>query len=179
MKKATTTISKATKGIICIIISIVSGGLVSSYWFSWAALLPLLACIGGLIVFLGLWIEKEAEEKNNAYCSPFSKPFKKVEDFGWWILMAGIALEVITAGGITVIEDINAAKNNPFNAQVDDVSAVMAFSVRPTYSSDLTPTSSLPGDIGSRASILLCGRHNTNQAMYYNVRIGEKEFQQH
>jgi hypothetical protein len=128
--------SKAIKGIIISIIIITIGGLVSSFWLSWAGIIPLVASVGGMIVFLGLWIEKEAEEEEiKPYLSNFvgDNRFAKLKSkVGWRILMAGIIIEVITAAGLAGIDQIKEVKNNPWNGTISDISADMYFEINST-----------------------------------------------
>lgn len=55
---------------------------------------PIAASIGGIVVFFGLLLEKIAEWKNEGFSPPFFKPFKCLGEWGWVILMIGIALEI-------------------------------------------------------------------------------------
>lgn len=60
----------------------------------------MLAGVGGMVVFLGLWIEKEADEKNEKADSSSRKPYKTLNEYGWWILMFGIVAEALIAYGV-------------------------------------------------------------------------------
>jgi hypothetical protein len=55
------------------------------------------AALGGIIVFAGLLLEKIAEWKNEKFGPPFFKPHKFMGECGWWILMFGIAAEIVVA----------------------------------------------------------------------------------
>lgn len=104
-------ISKATKGIAVIIILILSLIVISSIWLGSSPIVPSLAAIGGCIVFLGLWIEKEAnDESKPEHTSNLigTARFLKIKaETGWWILMLGIALEVLIAGGVAMRDQLN------------------------------------------------------------------------
>src|ERR1022692_3679439 len=99
IKKAIMMMSKTARGIVSIIIIVASLGLFSAFWSSWSVLIPLLAIIGGLIVFLGLWIEKEAEnEGKKEHLNSFVDTFRCIKlksKIGWWVLMVGIGIEVL------------------------------------------------------------------------------------
>jgi hypothetical protein len=88
------------------------------------------AAIGGIIVFAGLLLEKIAEWKSEKH---IVKPFKRLSEWGWWILMAGIAVEI----GVAVWSANDAWQtrqiansNNPLNQRVADVSADASIIVR-------------------------------------------------
>jgi hypothetical protein len=77
--------------------------------------------IGGMVVFLGLWIEKEAEEEEKKErFSDFIGPVKRVKsksDIGWLILMAGIILEVFLGAWISAW-DIKSAADEARNSHL-------------------------------------------------------------
>jgi hypothetical protein len=87
------------------------------------------ACIGGLIVLLGLWIEKMADKKWYRDVHEFRRSKLKSE-IGWWILMVGIAVEIGTAGRLAVKEELeiwqannSAWKNDPRKLPLNSVTA--------------------------------------------------------
>ena len=81
------------------------------------------ATIGGILVFLGLIVEKVAEWMNAGFLAQPSEPHKKLENVGWYILMIGILLEIVV-GGTTAINDWQTAiKNDPDNSAIATVSA--------------------------------------------------------
>jgi hypothetical protein len=91
----------------------------------------ILAALGGEIVFLGLWVEKEAEEESEKDNSDFFRPHKSTEKIGWIILMIGIGAEVFIATALAIHDDWeiriasnNAAKNNPLVQPVSNISAI-------------------------------------------------------
>lgn len=86
--------------------------LLSSPWF-WADVA--LSISGGLLVYLGLKLEKEAEKlippsdfKPDVF-EDVLRPLKQKMERGWRILMTGIVLEVIAAFGISVISGLEMA----------------------------------------------------------------------
>ena len=56
---------------------------------------PIAASIGGVIVFIGLLLEKIAEWKNDRFSPPFFKPNRCLGECGWWLLMLGILAEIV------------------------------------------------------------------------------------
>jgi hypothetical protein len=84
------------------------------------------ATIGGIIVFIGLTLEKFADWMNERYLAPPLKPHARLELVGWWCLMLGIFVE-ITVGGWAANDAWQtrqmAIKNNPLNQPVTSVSA--------------------------------------------------------
>ena len=68
----------------------------SASWLSWTVLTSLLASIGGVLVFCGLWMEKKAGKKEYLNVDDFRSQKLKAER-GWQILMVGIGLEIVTA----------------------------------------------------------------------------------
>ncbi len=101
---------------------------------------PIAAAIGGLIVFVGLLLEKIAEWKNGKYSPPFLKPHKFLGEFGWVVLMIGIAAEIGIGFALAWKDekDINAAKNAALNAPISDMSATVIFFVKGTQINELT-----------------------------------------
>ncbi len=97
-----------------------------------------------MVVWLGLWIEKEAdeEEKKEHFSNLIgdAKIIKLKANFGWWILMAGILIEILTGAGLAVYdvrENIKTkaeiATNSPLNQQVSDVSVNAILNVKGPY----------------------------------------------
>lgn len=89
------------------------------------------AGIGGLLVLLGLCLEKKADKKIYRNVSDLRRQ-KSISEFGWGILIAGIVVEIVTAcvaavsGNIEMKQiKINEANNDPLNQPVSDVSAVV------------------------------------------------------
>jgi hypothetical protein len=130
------TLSKPTKGIIVAIISFVTlGCLVSFWWSTYSALIPLAASVGGMIVFLGLWIEKEADDetkKEQPASLAGDARYSRKSEIGWWILMAGIFMEIITGCGLAAYDvwkaektAIQIAKNDPLKQPVTSLSAIV------------------------------------------------------
>ncbi len=126
--------SKAVKGIaFTIIISVMLGVFFAWRWSS-SALIPLLASFGGMIVFLGLWIEKEAEDEDKKeHLSNLigdARILKLKSEIGWWVLMGGIVIEALVAGGLAMHEvwaarkiESTIARNDPTNGPIRTVEA--------------------------------------------------------
>jgi hypothetical protein len=86
--------------------------LISSPWF-WADIV--LSMVGGIIVWWGLRVEKEAEKflppedfKPGLFDDIIKRQKREVER-GWRILMTGIVFEVVAAFGISIISGIEMA----------------------------------------------------------------------
>jgi hypothetical protein len=81
--------------------------LISSPWF-WADVV--LSVSGGVLVYLGLRMEKAAEKKEylDAFVDDVQSRKLKSER-GWRILMAGIIVEVVAALGISIISGLEIA----------------------------------------------------------------------
>jgi hypothetical protein len=133
--------SKTAKAIIIAIISEILYGLYASLEVRWSVVFFILAALGGEIVFLGLWIEKEANEcEKKEHISNFldeERSIKLRSKIGWGILMVGIGFEVLTATGLAIRDDVeirvanaNAIKNNPLNKPISEILATISFSVK-------------------------------------------------
>jgi flagellar basal body-associated protein FliL len=125
IKNAIPIISKATIGITISIVIITLGGLISSFWFSRSGLIPLAASFGGMVVFLGLWIEKEADEegKKEEHLPPGLR-FKA--QIGWWVLMVGILVEIGTGAGLAAFDVYENTKTAKANANADPLNQPIA-----------------------------------------------------
>ena len=133
--------SKIAKGIMATILIAVSLGSVFSLCKSLSFALPLIASIGGMVVFLGLWIEKEAETEGKKHPADFSKAVRFIKlksEIGWWILMLGISLEIgvgaaLTWHGVKESRQITAdiARNDPHKQPIFAISAYAHVVVRP------------------------------------------------
>jgi hypothetical protein len=97
-----------------------------------------IAVFGGLVVFLGLWIEKESDDDKEKYPSHISSSIRLIKwrlKFGWWILMAGIAIEIVDAGwSACEIFDIRgiAIKGNQLDKPIVLATATATINVRGT-----------------------------------------------
>lgn len=111
---------------------------VSEFSSSWG--LPVAASIGGIIVLIGLLLEKIAEWKNEKFSAPFLKPAKCLGEIGWVILMLGISAEIVVGFALAWKDeqDINAAKNAERNAPISVMTATAFLIVAPTNISELT-----------------------------------------
>lgn len=56
------------------------------------------ATIGGILVFVGLAVEKFADWMNDRYLGGTEKPHQSLETTGWCVLMFGIFVEITVAG---------------------------------------------------------------------------------
>jgi hypothetical protein len=101
---------------------------------------PFAAAIGGIIVSLGLLIEKVADWMDENFIPQSYKPHKRLENIGWTILMVGILVEVGVGFALARKDeqDINAAKNATLNANISDMSATVVFFVKETQYNELT-----------------------------------------
>jgi hypothetical protein len=122
-------IKKAPKVIICAVIAIALVGSAASFKYSW--MLPAIASVGGVVVFWGLWIEKRADERLEAmHKEPFRvRIIKRLENFGWWVLMAGIAAEIITAFTFSARDVYEEWENSPRNQPVSTVEAMAEIAI--------------------------------------------------
>jgi len=98
---------------------------------------PLVASFGGVLVAVGLWIEKKADEKLRLeHISNFVQEtarLKKKAELGWWILMVGIILEVILGFLLALngeMEMREAVNNESINRPVNDISARAIINIR-------------------------------------------------
>jgi hypothetical protein len=123
-------ISKAPKVTIWAVIAIALVGSVISFRNNW--ILPVIAGFGGIVVFWGLWIEKRAGEvlEKMHKESQRVQTIKRVENVGWWILMAGILAEIVTACALATRDVYDEWKNNPLNQPATTVEAVATVEVR-------------------------------------------------
>jgi hypothetical protein len=111
---------------------------VSEFSSSWGW--PVAASIGGIIVFIGLLLEKIAECKNERFSPPLWKPYKILGECGWVILMIGIAAEIVVGFALAWKDekDISAAKNAERNAPISVMTATAFLIVAPTNITELT-----------------------------------------
>jgi hypothetical protein len=63
------------------------------------------ACIGGILVLIGLWMEGAPDEKEFRDIDAFWRHKSKAK-WGWRILIVGILVEIGTAGTLTVREEL-------------------------------------------------------------------------
>jgi len=117
----------------------------SASWLIWTVLISWAACIGGIIVFCGLWMEKNAGKKEFLDIGDFRWQKLKAK-IGWWILMLGIAVEIVAALALTVRGElemrqikINEAKMDPLNQPISSVTATARLIVRGTNFWSLDP----------------------------------------
>ena len=133
--KASVMTSKTAKGIMSIIICVFT----LSLW-SWVSGYPLVAIpstvsLGGMIVFLGLWVEKEADEEAKRCVSIFAKAIRLIglkSEIGWFILMLGISFEIMFGIALAIREGCAEISNNPKSQPITSVRANAVFFVRGT-----------------------------------------------
>jgi hypothetical protein len=136
--------SKMARGMMLTIIIVVLLGLLFALAESSVIAVPLIASLGGMFVFLGLWVEKDAEKEERKYPSIFGRAVRLVKlksEIGWWILMAGIFVEIVVAIGFAVREGWVAskmadeiAKMDPRKQPIFSMEANAVFFVRGTTS---------------------------------------------
>ena len=133
-------------------------GLFSSFWFSWSGIIPLIASIGGMVVFAGLWIEWEAdeEERNHrrAAQTGAEKEIEEKSNLGWKVLMAGILVEIGCGFGLAVRGEWETWRSDPWNGNIADISADVYFEVRGTN----VPNRSVPFERKYPLFLALCDR---------------------
>ena len=141
------TISKTAKLTAALFLILNITWLVFSVLYSFSGIIPLLASIGGEIVFLGLWIEKEADDeaKKEEHLPAELQLKAKV---GWWILMVGISLEIATSFGLAAFDGYKNATTANAMAQIDPVNQpIISASALVTLSIWETNASTNPPDI--------------------------------
>jgi hypothetical protein len=115
------------------------------FWSS-SAIIPIVACIGGVFAFFGLLIEDEAakdEKRQTPEIFVADVSIAKAKGrFGWWILMIGIAIEMGVAFA-TALDDENtrqiAIQNSPLKRPVSEVFAMLRIVVSATNYDVNTP----------------------------------------
>ncbi len=135
--KAIFTASKVANGIAIIILFL----FFLSVFGPLSASTSAIACIGGIVVFWGLWIEKDAEKIEHEDISKFAKSLRLAKlksESGWWILMFGIAIEIGDAGWTSW--EIWEAKQvaNPLNQPISTIKANVFLLVNGTNKSQAT-----------------------------------------
>ena len=108
-----------------------SSSLVGELWVSISAM------VGGIIVFVGLLLEKIAVVKSERHHPTFRKSHKGMEEWGWYSLMFGIFVEVVVAGWSAARDDLaikeaaaEAVKNDPRKQLISLASATAEILVR-------------------------------------------------
>lgn len=103
---------KPTKGIAVIMMTLVTVGVLFGFSESWESILsiPFVASVGGMLVLLGLAIEKEAENAEKKCLSELGKKVRLVvlrKEIGWWILIVGISAEVVLGLSASIVDGYN------------------------------------------------------------------------
>jgi hypothetical protein len=120
---------------------------------------PIAASVGGVVVFVGLLLEKIAGWKNEKFSPPFFKPHKWLGECGWWILMFGILAEIIVGFALAAKDEIeerntasqmaqtrtNVAKLDPLNQPIGLLTARVSLFENGTNRSHLDFSSPLGG----------------------------------
>src|ERR1043166_6570802 len=99
----------------------------SSLWVE--LVFSVLAGLGGIVVFWGLWVEKKAVKESYRNVEEFRSSKVKAER-GWKILMWGVGLEIFIAMGLAAkdgwdIRQVNKAitRIDPLTLPLSDISA--------------------------------------------------------
>jgi hypothetical protein len=94
-----------------------------------------IACIGGVLVLIGLCMEKSAEKPLYRDVTDMRRQKSKTK-WGWWILITGIGIEILTAAGLSgydVWERRQATSRiesiDPMNQLVRDATASVHFTL--------------------------------------------------
>jgi hypothetical protein len=121
---------------------------------------PAVASIGGIIVFVGLLIEKAADWMNEKFMpNEEYKPHKTLEDVGWTILMVGILAEIAVGFALAAKDEIverqtanqiaqtstNVAKIDPLNQPIGLLTASVSLFEIGTNRSNLDFSTPLGG----------------------------------
>jgi hypothetical protein len=123
-------------------------------WLIGEFFISLVAISGGLLVFRGLWLEKEADEaEKKEHADAFVDQIKSLKlksKRGWKMLMWGVALETVVAGVFAARDgwEIRQMKNyevsiDPLNRPILDISATVKFSINKADFSELPPFGNL------------------------------------
>jgi hypothetical protein len=150
---------------------------------------PMAAAIGGIIVFVGLLIEKIAELKTEKHIPSFIESHKWLENLGWVFLMIGILVEIGVGFAVARKDekDIDAAKYAWRSQRIYAFEATAILIVRPLepvkdFDSlpkgvwfSLQPWSSQPPNSISdnRPVNLLLGRSFTMASGAYDVKFAQ------
>lgn len=111
-----------------IIFATVSSSL--SAWWPWlteAVVLSFLAVVGGVLVYVGLSLERRSEKSWYSNIEDF-RSRESDKQRGWSWLMWGIRVEIITAlvfALISVRDDMKNASNNPLNQEAQSAKATV------------------------------------------------------
>jgi hypothetical protein len=115
------------------------------------------ASIGGIFVLVGLLLEKGKEKERFSSIKDFRLQKAKAE-WGSWILIFGIVIEIGTGAALTwmeVSESIDAANRmaqiDPINRPISEISAIVDFKVK-----EDKPSETAHWGAASVAGILLC-----------------------
>jgi hypothetical protein len=159
--------TKATTAISAIILATIGGCIYSACESWWSILIVMVASIGGMVVFLGLWIEHEADElEKKLHILQVVKLKKK---WGWRILMLGIVLEVVLGAVIALWEGWNAHEIRKAEQMADWINQpIFAFEAHATiFVKPLEPVEgleSLPKQAGLWNKLRLPNRGNAEPA---------------
>ena len=109
-----------------------------------------IASVGGLVVFAGLWIEKDADEDKEKHLGKFSSAKRLIKlrsNIGWWALMFGIGIEIADAGWTAHeirLTSTNVNRIDPANLPVLNVNAFVKLRVKGNKFPDLKQWDSIP-----------------------------------
>jgi hypothetical protein len=102
----------------------------SSSWL-FVLLTSFAASIGGVFVFYGLWLEKQAEEEvfpDVWVDKAKSRKLKVIR--GWRILMTGIGVEILAAIILNVVSVLELTQVIPINRPVSTISATVLLRIK-------------------------------------------------
>lgn len=122
-------------------------------WLITEAIISLVAASGGIIVFWGLWLEKRAVKDRYSDVTDFRESKQKAE-FGWKVLMVGIAIEIIVGFAFAAKDgweirqiETRIARNDPLKQPISDVSALAFIEVRDGDSKEQSIKAILPDSV--------------------------------
>jgi hypothetical protein len=99
------------------------------------------ASLGGLLVFAGLWMEHRNPDAIFSNMAAMRR-FEWRSQWGWRVLMLGIAVETAVAGWSALDE----WKNNPLNRPISDISAVAIIELKGSGIKEVIPNEQPPWD---------------------------------
>lgn len=94
----------------------------SSSWFTWLVFIASAACVGGIILLIGLAMEKASERPwyRNSKDLGF---WKHVKHIGEWLVIGGVVIEIVSTAIFAVRGEIENRRLDPLNQPVSDISA--------------------------------------------------------
>lgn len=121
---------------------------------------PLAASIGGVIVLVGLWMEKGVE-KDSKNIGVFKRR-KWMAKWGWRVLMFGIAAEVVLGFALACKDEIEEVKNDPLKRPITSISAIATFRIKGDFSPPPLPYKDL-GEMSGASIIFIQGTNASDK----------------